>query len=386
MEVICEKNTLAQALQFTSRAINARSPLPILSHVLLNAEHDSLKLAATDLDLGISLEFPVEVVDSGSVACPAKLLGEIISKLPNAPIRLRSHYDGRLELTCGRSRFEIGTLPAEEFPSMPKFGQGNSICVSQKLFKAAIKRIILAVATAEESRAIMTGVLLHINQEQLLLIGTDGRRMAYQELITESAFEKVSIVVPGRAMQELARLMGDSPDPIELLFSEGQLFCKISDTGQQGIAYVSLHCRLLDGIYPDYNKVLPKSFTRSVRIGREALLAALQRMLILAQEKLSPNLVVFDIHEDLLKISAHTPDLGIGHEEVNIVLEGEPLKIAFNGRYIVDVLSTLDCEEIVLNFQDDSRSAQLSISDTLDFRYVLMPVKLRESLQEEVAS
>lgn len=386
MEIICEKNTLAQALQFTSRAINARSPLPILSHVLLNAEHDSLKLAATDLDLGISLEFPVEVVDSGSVACPAKLLGEIISKLPSAPIRLRSHYDGRLELTCGRSRFEIGTLPAEEFPSMPKFGQGNSICVSQKLFKAAIKRIILAVATAEESRAIMTGVLLHINQEQLLLIGTDGRRMAYQELVTESAFEKVSIVVPGRAMQELARLMGDSPDPIELLFSEGQLFCKISDTGQQGIAYVSLHCRLLDGIYPDYNKVLPKSFTRSVRIGREALLAALQRMLILAQEKLSPNLVVFDIHEDLLKISAHTPDLGIGHEEVNIVLEGEPLKIAFNGRYIVDVLSTLDCEEIVLNFQDDSRSAQLSISDTLDFRYVLMPVKLRESVQEEVAS
>jgi DNA polymerase III subunit beta len=95
---------------------------------------------------------------------------------------------------------------------------------------------------------------------------------------------------------------------------------------------------------------------------------------------------VFDIEPELLKISAHTPDLGIGHEEVNIVLEGDPLKIAFNGRYIVDVLSTLDCEEIVLNFQDDSRSAQLSISDSLDFRYVLMPVKLRESVQEEVAS
>jgi len=386
MEVTCEKNSLSTALSFASRAINARSPLPILSHVLMRTENQNLKIAATDLDLGISLEFPVETIDSGAVACPSKLLLEIISKLPAQPVRFRSHYDGRLELSCGRSRFEISTLPAEEFPSMPKFTVGNSLSVPQKALKTAIKRVILAVAQLDESRAIMmTGMLLKKEGHQLLLVGTDGRRMSYQSIAIESDVEFEPVIVPGRAMQELARLLGDSSEVVDLLFSDGQVFCRLHEPGQ-GLQSLSLHCRLLDGVFPDYRKVLPAGFTRKVRIGRESLLAALQRMLILAQEKLSPNLVLFEIEEETLKISAHTPDLGIGSEEINVCLDGEALKIAFNGRYIVDVLSNLDCEEVMIEFQDDSRSAQISIADSQDFRYVIMPVKLREPVAEEVGA
>ena len=386
MEITCEKNSLSTALSLASKAINSRSPLPILSHILMRTENQNLKIAATDLDLGISLELAVESIDSGAVACPSKLLNEIISKLPSQPVRFRSHYDGRLELSCGRSRFEISTLPAEEFPSMPKFSVGKGLSVPQKLLKMAIKRVILAVAQLDESRTVMmTGVLLRKEGQKLLLVGTDGRRMSYQCIAIDSDLEFEPVIVPGRAMQELSRLLGETNEPVDLLFSDGQVFCRLNDPGQ-GLQALSLHCRLLDGVFPDYRKVLPSGFTRKVRVGRDPLLSALQRMLILAQEKLSPNLVLFEIEEEMLRISAHTPDLGVGSEEVNVCLEGDALKIAFNGRYIVDVLGHLDCEEVVIEFQDDSRSAQISIADSEDFRYVIMPVKLREPAAEEASA
>ena len=376
MEITCEKNSFSQALATAARAINSRSPLPILSHVLMKAEGGKLRLSATDLDLGVVTDFPVDITESGAVACPARLLSEIVSKLPGAPIRFRSHHDGRIDIHCGRSRFEISTLPAEEFPSMPKPAEGIQIRLPQRQLKSIIRRVVLATASVDESRAVMTGVLVKFSGTEMTMVATDGRRMACQfYACPESLGEGVQVIVPGRAMQEIVRLLNDSDELVELSLAEGQLHCQVGD--------VSLHCRLLEGTFPDYRRVLPTSFQRSCRIGREAFLGGLQRMLVLAQEKQSPNLVVLDLSEGQLAISANTPDVGLGQEEISAVLDGEPLRIAFNGKYIADALTILEAEEVRIDFQDDSKSAVLSHYGEEGYSYVLMPVRLREAVNEE---
>ena len=378
MEIICEKNIFTQALATAARAINSRSPLPILSHVLMQAEDGRLRLSATDLDLGVVCETSVNIVESGSVACPARLLTEIVSKLPGAPIRFRSHHDGRIDIHCGRSRFEISTLPPEEFPSLPKAFEGTRIRLPQKQLKSILRRVVLAVASAEETRAVMTGVLLKISGQEMTLVATDGRRMAHQlyscpESLGEG--DSLQVIVPGRAMQEIVRLLSDNDELVDMALADGQLHFRVND--------VSLHCRLLEGTFPDYKRVLPKSFLRSCRIGREAFLGGLQRMLVLAQEKQSPNLVILDLSEGVLAISANTPDVGLGQEEISAVLEGEPLRIAFNGRYVADALAILEAEEVRIDFQEDSKSAVLSPFGEEGYSYVLMPVRLREALSDE---
>lgn len=375
MEIECEKNHLVSALQVVSRAINPRSPLPILSHVLFQATEDTLHCTATDLDFGVVISVPASATDSGSIACPARLLTDIVSKLPGAPVRLKANQDGRLLVQCGRSRFEISTLPAEEFPGIPQAGDSPQVGVPQRLFKAAIRRVTFATASSEESRAVMTGVYTHIEGSQLTLVATDGRRMAYHELAIDNPDGlSVQAVVPGRAMQELSRLLDDGDEAVYFSLAQGQFYCSLGN--------VSMHSRLLEGVFPDYRRVLPREFQRFGRVGRESLLAALQRMLIVAQEKQSPNLIVLDLQDDLLQLSANTPDVGLANEEVPVVYRGDALKIAFNGRYLVDALSVLDCEEVELDLQDDSRSAVVRPCDQQDYKYVVMPVRLRELVEE----
>jgi DNA polymerase-3 subunit beta len=282
-----------------------------------------------------------------------------------------------LHLSCGRSKFDISTLPAEEFPGIPQPGELPQVCVAQRTFRSAIRRVAIATASSDESKATMTGIYTHIDGSTLTLVATDGRRMAYQELAVDNPEGlQVQAIVPGRAMQELSRLLGDVDEPVCFSLAQGQFYCSLNA--------VTMHSRLLEGVFPDYRRVLPKEFQRFARIGRESLMGALQRMLIVAQEKQSPNLIVLDFDGDVLMLSANTPDVGVAQEEVAVVYEGEPLKIAFNGKYLVEALQALDAEEVDLDLQDDARSSVLRPYGQQDYKYVVMPVRLREVVEEPV--
>lgn len=375
MQLECEKPILEEGLQTVARAINPRSPLPILSHILMEARGDQLTLTATDLDLGVCLQIPATIAVEGSLACPAKLLLEIVSKLPGAPVTLQA-TEGRVQILCGRSKFEITTLPAEEFPNLPSGERYPEVALPQKEFRAMVKKVATATAASDESRAVMTGILTQLEGDQLVMVATDGRRLAFAEHRMPNALDvQAQVIVPGRAMQELARIAGDHEEPLHLRLADNQMFCTLRN--------VSMHCRLLEGHFPDYRRVMPTEFQRGCRVGREALLAGLRRMLVVAQERQSPNLIVLDLTAERLVLSANTPDLGLGQEEVPIIYEGADLRIAFNGKYMLDLLSVLDCEEIQMDLQDDTRSAVLRPHGEMDFRYVLMPVRLREALAEE---
>lgn len=378
MRVSCEKRIFEEAVQIVSRGINARSPLPILGHILLEAGEESITMTATDLDLGLEMRVAAEVHEPGALTCPAKLLQEIVSKLPAGPVSLNLEREGQLKLSCGHTQFELSTLPAEEFPSMPESENAPVFSLPQAVLKTMIRQVGVAAASPnDESRAVMTGILTRLEPTLLTMVATDGRRLSCMRHPLEEDAERVAeVIVPARAMQEMVRLLGEEDEGVMVKVTEGQVFFTVGA--------VSLHCRLLEGNFPDYRKVVPTEFQRTCRLGREAFLNGLRRMLIVAQEKRSPHLIRLRFAQDALTLSANTPDLGSGSEQIDVVYEGEELLIAFNGRYLVDVLNVLECEEVQFDLQEETRSAVVRPFGSNEYDYVVMPVKLREPAPDEV--
>lgn len=378
MQLTCEKRKLEEAVMACARAINPRSPLPILSHILFEALDDHVKLTATDLDVGLSIKLEAQVIEPGSITCPARLTQEIVSKFPAGQVELNTLTEGRMLLSCGNSKFELATLPSEEFPSLPDVGsEATSAQLPQDSLKAAIKQVAVAAASSQdESRAVMTGISLSLGDGTLTLVATDGRRLACARKAVEGSLtqeQELSVVVPARALTELSRLIESGGD-VSLWVAKSQAFFRFDN--------YALHCRLLEGRFPDYTKVVPTQFNRMCRIGREDFTQALKRMLVVAQEKRSPNLIRLRFSDDTLSLSANTPDLGSGEERLPVVFEGDPLTIGFNGKYLVDGLGVLEAEEIQFDLQEDTKSAVIRPLGDTTYDYVVMPIKLRDLAED----
>lgn len=377
MQLTCEKRKFEEAVAACARAINPRSPLPILSHLLLEAKGNQVKLTATDLDVGLSVLVDAEIQEPGSVTCPARLMQEIVSKFPAGRVELHTLAEGRMQLSCGSSKFELSTLPAEEFPNLPELDETSSAQLPQHALKSAIKQVAVAAASSQdESRAVMTGIHLTLEEGSLTMVATDGRRLACVRKSVEVPLigeERLSVVVPARALIELSRLI-ESEGDVSLRVGKSQAFFKFDG--------YSLHCRLLEGRFPDYTKVVPTQFIRTCRIGREDFISALKRMLVVAQEKRSPSLIRLRFEDDSLHLTANTPDLGSGDERLPVIYEGDPLTIGFNGKYLVDGLAVLETEEIQFDLQEETKSAVIRPLADMSYDYVVMPVKLRDVAED----
>lgn len=377
MHLDCEKTVLENALGQVSRAISSRTPLPILGHILMEARGDELRLTATDLNVGVQTSIPVRVHEEGATTCSARLLADIVGRLPAGPTTLQTVREGSLKLNCGRARFEVATLPAEEYPSLPVPEGASSLRLPRKVLKAMVGRVGIAAAEVDESRPVMTGILTLMDSSRITLVATDGRRLARMSCeLDQVSGGEARVVIPARAMHEMVKIFGEGEDEVEVLFAESQAFFRVPG--------IQFHCRILEGTFPDFNRVIPKGFQRSARMGREALASAIRRMIIVAQEKDSPHLVRMEFDPDRLVLSANTPDLGSAREEIPALLEGEPLVIAFNGKFVLDCLMVLDSEEVQLDLQDQSHSAVLRPLEDPSFDYVCMPVRLRELTPEAV--
>lgn len=376
MQIQIEKPIFEEALGIVSKGVNARSHLPILSHVLLETHGDHLRVRATDLDMDLRLTVPAIVAISGAVCVPCALLREIVGKLPGVPITLISE-EGRIQLTCGRSKFTVTTLPAEKYPAWQQRPGEAEINIPQEVFRDMVGHTIKATATSDESRSVMTGLLVEIEGDHLVMVATDGRRLAFaRHALPDGLNQQETCIVPGRAMTELARACTDKEGLMDLRLAHERLWATVRN--------LEVGCRLLCGAFPAYRRVIPTEFQRTCRVGREALTAGLRRILVMARERQSPDLVVFDFDgSEKLELSSNTPDVGMGVEEIPVVFEGRPLRIAFNGKYVLDALGPLGVEEVEFALQDDTRGAVLRELGGEAFLHVLMPVRLREVVVEE---
>jgi DNA polymerase-3 subunit beta len=366
MKITCERSYLANALGVAGRAVSSRNTLPILANVLLETEDDRLKLTATDLDTAIRCVIPAAVAENGATAVPAHLLADVVSKLPDAPVTLEAQ-DGKVAVRCGKSDYTILSLPAEDYPVVPEVTDGVELTLPQGTLKEMLHMTTFA-ASKEETRSLLMGVLFEARGSHLTLVATDTHRLAWkQSPIGQELSTPISAVVPAKPLVELERVLKDSSDEmVHVRVSNSQAQFETSD--------VTLVSRLLDGQFPNYDKVIPKNAERKIHFDRAQLLNAVRRVNIVA--KGSAEKAILTTKGNLVEMTAESPDVGKAFEEVPVTMDGGDITIAFNARYLQEVLSILDGEQVTLELTGALNPGILRPSNSDGFLYVVMPMQV----------
>lgn len=363
MKLRCERDTLGEALQTAGRAVSGRGgQLPVLSGLHMALTGDQLVITGSDLELTIARTLTVNGEVDGTAVIPAKLLIDVVRSLEPGAIELEF---GDLELTIrgGRSEFAIRTIPSDEFPQLPE-AAGPEVTIEAKSFVAALAQVVPA-ASGDDSRPILTGVLLSAVESGLRLVATDSYRLAIAEIPGAAVLDSdQSVLVPSRALAEVQRIVGDQP---ELTLQLGESEASFSVEG------LLVTTRLIDGDFPRVEGLIPTDPGNQLVVQRESALDAVRRVRLLAQESTPLRLVM---SPEGLEIVAITQDVGEGHESVDATYSGEELTIAFNPAFLVDGLDIAPGQEVTLHTIDSLKPAVLRVSDNDNFLYLLMPVRV----------
>jgi DNA polymerase-3 subunit beta len=368
MHITCEKNILSECLSTVGRTVPSRTTLPILECVLLTAEGDGLRLAANDLEMSIeTAAFPAEVKEPGSVALDARLLSEIVRKMPGSLITIKSDPSNITECTSGRALFHITGRPGEEFPVMPAMERTAGYMVKARILRDMIRQTIFSVA-ADEARPILTGELLHYENNQLTVVAVDGFRISFRREALEGENEPMKAVVPAKALNELSRVLpAEGDEDVTFFFAEKRIIFELSS-----FTFVS---RILEGEFIRYDQIFNEDFTTIVTAERIPLLTGFERACLIAGLNKKPP-VKLEIKEDSVIITSNT-EIGRSYDEVPCDIDGKDLEIAFNPRYLIDALRAIDEEKVVLRFTAPLSPLILRGAESDAYKYLILPLRIR---------
>lgn len=370
MKIICNRGVLHEALQHVGRVVSGRTTLPILSNVLLEAKGGRLRLVAYDMEIGAQSSIAIDAEEEGAITIPARVLSDVVASLPNATVEMQSRDRSILGLTCGRSDYTINGLPAEEYPSLPEVGGEISFELSQAAMKDMIRMSVFAVST-DETRAILTGVLLRQEGDGMQMVATDSYRLALKRAAVEQSKTGEGTweaIIPARALQELNRMLDPAATetPVKLRANEQQIMFEVGP--------YTLISRLIEGQFPNYHRLLQAEMKWRVVVGRQDLLGSIKRAAIVARAEASK--LIFRTGDGTLTITAESADLGKAHEELPANLEGGEVEIGFNAEYLTDVLAVMESDNIIWEMTGALSPAMIKGSDDPDYLYVVMPMQL----------
>jgi DNA polymerase-3 subunit beta len=384
MKVVCSQSELNAALQLVSRAVATRPTHPVLANVLLTADAGTNRLSLTgfDLNLGIQTSLAASVETSGAITLPARLLGEIVSRLASdSPITLATEESGeQVQLTSLSGSYQMRGLPADDYPELPMVESGMTLKLQPAGLVQALKGTLFA-SSADEAKQLLTGVHLRFNAKALEAAATDGHRLAVLQVddalqdaasASDDASEGFAVTLPARSLREVERLMAGwrSEDPVSLFCDRGQVVFLAADQ--------MVTSRTLEGTYPNYGQLIPDGFNRTLALDRRGLIAALERIAVLADQH--NNVVKFTSQPDegVVQISADAQDVGSGSESLAASLTGDAIQIAFNVRYLLDGLKAMGSARVVLHCNAPTTPAVLKPEgDAEAFTYLVMPVQIR---------
>lgn len=363
-----ERDTLLKPLQTVSGIVERRHTLPILSNVLLETDGKELKLLATDLEIQVATQASLsKAAKQQKITVSARKLQDILRSLPEAaPVSLDSQ-DAKLVLRAGKSRFNLQTLPAEDFPRLAEgTGDATTVRVAQKDFKSMLQLVQYAMAQ-QDIRYYLNGLLILVEEEKLTLVATDGHRLAHiATTLDDGANQRAEVILPRKAVLELVKLLGDTEDSVELQIQQNQVRCRFGE--------VDLVSKVVDGKFPDFTRVIPTSDSRRFLISRTQLQQALQRASILSNEKFRG--VRWVLTNNVLRIVCTNAEQEEAEEEIEIDYSGEPLDIGFNVTYLLDGLNNLAVEEISCALGDSNSSMLITVPGDNSFKYVVMPMRI----------
>lgn len=363
-----DRDTLLKPLQAVTGIVERRHTLPILSNVLIERNGGTISFMATDLEIQVATVASGEgqVAQSYSITVAAKKLQDILRSLPEDSKVSLEAQENRLQLKAGKSRFNLQTLPAEDFPKLAESGSAQA---KIELPQQELKKLLLLVQYAmaqQDIRYYLNGLLFLVDGDKLKLVATDGHRLAYASTNLSGNHERQEVILPRKGVLELAKLLNDTDDVVVVEVLRNQVRFSFSS--------ISLVSKVVDGKFPDYTRVIPQGYKKRFEVSRTALQQALQRAAILSNEKFRGVRMI--LTENSLRILCSNNEQEEAQEELEVSYSGEALDIGFNVNYMQDVLNNVSTETVECAFGDANSSALITVPDNPEFRYVVMPMRI----------
>ncbi|MFZ9737996.1 MAG: DNA polymerase III subunit beta [Prochlorotrichaceae cyanobacterium] len=380
MKLVCNQTDLSTNLSLVARAVPSRPSHPVLANILLTADAGTQRVSLTgfDLSLGIQTSFPANIESSGAITLPSKLLTDIVTRLSSdAEITLLLGEEGVVNLVTGSGQYKVRGMDADEFPQLPLVESGEAAKLSVEALVEGLRGTLFATST-DETKQVLTGVHLRVQSDGLEFAATDGHRLAVVSTFNaedepglSSGVEAFEVTIPGRALRDLERMVTarSTEDAIALYFDQGQTVF------QWGDQYLT--SRTLDGQYPNYQQLIPQQFERQVTLDRKLLVAALERIAVLADQKNNVVKLTLSQEQQNIMLSVEAQDVGSGQESLPAQVSGESLEIAFNVKYLMDGLKSLPAAEIQMQLNTATSPVILTPLGELKMTYLVMPVQIR---------
>ncbi len=367
LKITIDQALLLKALAHTQSIVERRQTIPVLSNVLIETSPNGISLKATDNEIEITETVPAEVEEEGAITIPAHKLYDIVRRLPDGSQLSLSASDttGQVTLACGRSRFALASLPADGFPTMAKEETPFTFSLSSTDLADMIGKTGFAVSV-EETRYNLNGIYLHPKNDSLVAVATDGHRLAFtKRTLPEGAKEMPGVIIPRKTIGELTKLLGENTDNVELSLSANQIRFKLGK--------VELSSRLIDGTYPEYEKVIPVNNDKKMLAETKSLAAVVERVSVVSEKSRGIKLTV---QPNLLQVTAAAADEGSAEDELDITYDGTATDMGFNFRYLLDILAQIKGAQVQMSFEDSVSPVILHDANDTNTLYVLMPMRV----------
>lgn len=362
MQVKLSKDDLLNGIQVVQNVVSSKATLPILSNMLVETKKDTLRLYTTDLDIGISCEIPVNIIEDGAITIPAKRFSEVVRELPTGNVVINAKKNNQIEIEGQNCKIKLLGLPKEEFPKFPEFKDKEMVSVNQVDLKEMFRLTSFAVSH-EESRYVLNGVLLEVQKDIIRLVATDGRRLAkIEKTLVQPVVKDISVILPIKAVNEINRNLKDT-GVVSFTVGTNQVLFDING--------VMIATRIIEGDFPNYVQVIPKITAPKISLNTQEFLAAIRRANLLATPDFQA--IKIEIFHDKLIVSKTTPDVGESREELKITYTGTEMIIGFNPQYMIEVLKNTNDQVIEVEFLGSDKPCVIRKENYL---YLALPMRL----------
>ncbi len=364
MDLVLDRDAFLKGLQMVQNIVEPRQTLPILANVLLETEGEAVRVTATDLEVGARVSIPARVGGKGSITVAARKIAEIFKELPAAAVSLKTQENSGMTLKCGGVSYKLFGLPPDDFPPVVPASSATWLTLDARILRDMLVQTSFAVAT-DETRQYLNGILFAVHDKDARLVATDGHRLALSTRVLESSGGSFTGIVPRKAITEIMRVLG-AGEEVKIAITENQFVLQMPN--------FVMTARLIEGQFPNYDVVIPKGHPGKLVISRSALMAALRRVAVMAEERNKP--VKFVLAPGSLRLSAVTHDLGEAEETLEIDYAGAEVTIGFNSRYVLDALGPIAKDQVVLEFKDSLSPGVIKSAEEEGYCCVIMPMRI----------
>lgn len=363
MNIICDKNKLLEGINIVLKAIPGKSTMAILECLVIEADNNTIKLIANDLEIGIETVIEGEIVEEGCVAISAKVFSDIIRKLPSEQVEINVDEAYQLNIKCGKAKFNISVKPTDEFPYLPQIVKDKYVEISQFTLKDIIRQTVFSISDNENAK-VMTGELFEINNSTLKVVSLDGHRISIRKVELKNNYDNISVIIPGKTLIEINKILnGGIDDEVKIYFTEKHILFEFDNT--------IVLSRLIEGEYYKIDKMLSSDYETKITVNKKDMLDSIDRTTLLVKES-EKKPVIIDIKDNSIGFAMNS-SIGSMYEEMDAVREGKDILIGFNPRFLMDALRVIDDEEITLYMINPKAPCFIRDKDE-SYIYLILPV------------